>query len=264
MKRVFSLIHSSPHSQLGDIVDNTPNDIETEDAFSSLNQERSKDNLINYAKCLVKQLRYKEALVIFNEVLSKDPNDLATLRLRAIRNMTTLCVKESLDDFLFLKANGYSEDVNYQIGLSYFYLGLYEKSLYYFEECNKISTDEMKVACMYWHTIAAWRCNKEPILLSQFKIGMDIGHHIGYDAALKLFTNVLTEEIYLLLLNEEPSDLEYSIFSYGYSAYLEKNNRLTEIDEVLSNIITRDTFWISFAYIAAYNDRYYEGKGRKI
>ncbi|MDY4067209.1 tetratricopeptide repeat protein, partial [Bullifex sp.] len=100
MKRVFSLIHSSPHSQLGDIVDNTPNDIETEDAFSSLNQERSKDNLINYAKCLVKQLRYKEALVIFNEVLSKDPNDLATLRLRAIRNMTTLCVKESLDDFL--------------------------------------------------------------------------------------------------------------------------------------------------------------------
>ena len=128
---------------------------------------------------------------------------------------------------------------------------------------NKISTDEMKVACMYWHTIAAWRCNKEPILLSQFKIGMDIGHHIGYDAALKLFTNVLTEEIYLLLLNEEPSDLEYSIFSYGYSAYLEKNNRLTERDEVLSNIITRDTFWISFAYIAAYNDRYYEGKGRK-
>ena len=42
MKRVFSLIHSSPQSQLGDRIDNTPNDIETEDAFSSLNQERSK------------------------------------------------------------------------------------------------------------------------------------------------------------------------------------------------------------------------------
>ena len=91
---------------------------------------------------------------------------------------------------------------------------------------------------------------------------MDIGHHVGYDAALKLYTGVLSEDVYLMLLAEEPSDLEYSIFSYGYCAYLEKEKRSAEKDSVLNDILSRDSFWISFAYIAAYNDKFYSGRGR--
>ena len=65
-----------------------------------------------------------------------------------------------------------------------------------------------------------------------------------------------------MLLTEEPSDLEYSIFSYGYYAYLEKEKRSAEKDSVLNDILSRDSFWISFAYIAAYNDKFYSGRGR--
>ena len=199
---------------------------------------------------------------ILQEVLTLKPNDLNVLRLRAIRHLTTLQTSKALADFIYLDESVFSEDLSYQLGLSYFYLAEYEKSLPYFEKCFLISTDEMKVACIYWHTIASWRCGKEAFLLKEFRIGMDIGHHVGYDAALKLYVGVLSEEVYLMLLAEEPSDLEYSIFSYGFAAYLDKAGRIEERDRVINDIISRSSFWISFAYIAAWNDKYYGGKGR--
>ena len=262
MKKYFSDIHALPSSQLGDEKDLTIDDENTILALNAVDSKRSYENLFQLANCYVKQLRYKRALETINEVLEIKPNDLKALRVRAIRHLTTLQVAKALDDFTYLDNNGFSEDLSYQLGLSYFYLSRYEEALVYFEKCFTLSTDEMKVACIYWHTIAAWRCGRSPSLLKEFKIGMDIGHHVGYDAALKLYTGVLSEDVYLMLLAEEPSDLEYSIFSYGYYAYLEKEKRSAEKDSVLNDILSRDSFWISFAYIAAYNDKFYSGRGR--
>lgn len=262
MKKYFSDIHAYPNSQLGYEIDNTIDDLDTTLARERVTALRSSDNLFELAKCLIKQLRYKNALDILNEVLLLSPDDLKVLRVRAIRHLTTLQTSKALEDFIYLDENGFSEDLSYQLGLSYFYLAEYEKSLPYFEKCFVISTDEMKVACIYWHTIASWRCGKDAFLLKEFKIGMDIGHHVGYDAAIKLYLGILSEEIYLMLLDEEPSDLEYSIFSYGYAAALDKAGRIKERKKVVDTIISRDSFWISFAYIAAWNDKYYSGRGR--
>ncbi len=56
------------------------------------------------------------------------------------------------------------------------------------------------------------------------------------------------------LLQQEESDLEYSMLAYGSFLWLRSSGEEEAADKLLRSILPRDSFWISYAYIAAWND----------
>jgi hypothetical protein len=46
--------------------------------------------------------------------------------------------------------------------------------------------------------------------------------------------------------------------AYGVAAVLKQDGHREEADELIREIVRRDGFWISYAYIAAWNDVSYQ------
>ena len=55
-------------------------------------------------------------------------------------------------------------------------------------------------------------------------------------------------------LQNQPDDLEYSIMAYGVAEFLAHNGM--DSAELRERILTRDSFWISYCYVAAWKDAY--------
>ena len=72
---------------------------------------------------------------------------------------------------------------------------------------------------------------------------------------MSLAVGALTWEEMQTLLWSEQSDLEYSMLAYGSAVFRRAFGRKTEAEALLQSILPRDSFWISYAYIAAWNDR---------
>ena len=147
-------------------------------------------------------------------------------------------------------------DLKYKKGIGYYYLGLYEECMREEAECYPFFDDEMGVAAIYWHTLAAFRSGKEPVLLNEkYHYGMDVGHHTAYNKALAAAKGILPLGSALKMLSFEHRPLEYSIFSYGIACYLQTIGRTEDADEMLKKIVADDRFWITYSYLAAWNEK---------
>ena len=62
------------------------------------------------------------------------------------------------------------------------------------------------------------------------------------------------QDEYLKWIEEEPEDLEYAMKAYAACVVLERKGQLAERDALLAKIVARDSFWIGYGYIAAFND----------
>ncbi|MCR4676043.1 MAG: hypothetical protein K5634_02295 [Sphaerochaetaceae bacterium] len=256
-KKYFADIHEGPESQMGNYPERVQDTEEITLMRASLSSIASKDEryetLLNLAKALVFQLRYKSALGVLDEAVSLDPSRNEAVRMRAIRRLYTLDLKGSLEDFNLIRERKY-EDVSYQTGLCHFLSSRYDEAMKEMENCYRTADNEMKVAAMYWHAISALRLGRESSLLKLLTEDFDCGHHRAYKAACLFFKGAMPAEELKFLSDKEESDLDYSMLSYalyvkGFCG--------------LENIIRRDSFWIGFAYVAAWNELYYDGKGRK-
>jgi len=256
MGKYFADIHEGPGSQLGNLPE-TVKDTEEIKAITKSLESISDPNeryegMLALSKALIFQLRYKSALIVLDLAVDLLPSRTEALRMRAIRRLYTLDTKGSLEDFLKLRGMNYG-DVSYQIGLGYFLRSQYEKAMEEMEICYGLADNEMKIAAMYWHTIAARRCGEKATLLDDYTDDFDCGHHTAYKAACSMFAGHTTVEELRDHSEKEDSDLEYSMLAYA----------LHEVGLVsLEDIVKRDSFWIGFAYVAAWNDLNYEGRGR--
>ena len=146
-------------------------------------------------------------------------------------------------------------DVLYLLGLSTYYRGDYAKARKYFEEAIKHSDDEMGIAIIYWHTLSSARLALKPTLLSScYNPSMKIGHHTAYDNVMKVWSGRMEAEKLLSLMEAEDSDLEYSMVMYGLANYCKWKGEEKKAKELLSKVLSRDGFWISFAFIGAWSD----------
>ncbi len=256
MGKYFADIHEGPGSQLGNLPE-TVKDTEEITAIkrkleSIADSNERYEGMLALSKALIFQLRYKSALIVLDLAVNLLPSRTEALRMRAIRRLYTLDTKGSLEDFIRLRGMDYG-DVSYQIGLGFFLRSQYEKAMEEMEICYSLADNEMKIAAMYWHTIAARRCNARAALLDNFTDDFDCGHHTAYKAACAMFAGHMSADDLLDISNKEESDLEYSMLAYA----------LHEVGMVsLEDIIKRDSFWIGFAYVAAWNDLNYGGRGR--
>ncbi len=256
MGKYFADLHEGPDSQMGNMpetVKDTEEIIAIKKNLESLSDSNERyDAMLVLSKALIFQLRYKSALKVLDQAVDLLPSRPEALRMRAIRRLYTLDTKGSLEDFIRLRGMNYG-DVSYQIGLGYFLRSQYEKAMEEMETCYSLADNEMKIAAMYWHTIAARRCKAKATLLENFTDDFDCGHHTAYKAACSMFAGHLTADELKNLADKEESVLEYSMLAYA----------LHEVGLVsLEEIVERDSFWIGFAYVAAWNDLHYEGRGR--
>lgn len=147
-------------------------------------------------------------------------------------------------------------DMKYKKGIGHFYLGEFEECMREQAEAYPFFNDEMGVAAIYWHTVAAWKCGKEPSLLKEkYHYGMDVGHHTAYNKALATAAGILPLGSALKMLSFEHRPLEFSIFAYGAACYLESLGSKEEAKALLVKVVEDDRFWITYAYLAAWNVR---------
>lgn len=257
MGEFFADIHASPASQMGcqaHGLEDTPEIAEKRGA-------ESYDELLALAKALCWQLRYKEAVEVYSAAVRLKPEDMTAIRQRAARYITTLQPDAAISDFLRCRElRGDPMDIAYRLGICYYLQGDYRQAMVELEACYPLCDEEMGIAAIYWHTLSAWRCGMEPTLLKkEYRLGMDVGHHTAYEYAMRVASGHVTLTEGMLELADERDDLEYSIMAYGIYCCLIQKNEPEIAQMILDAIIRRDRFWISYAYIAAWNDVY----GRK-
>ncbi len=259
MGKYFADVHEGPGSQLGNLPETVRDTEDIERMKRELPGMEDKDlryeALVQLAKALIHQLRYKSALIYLDQAINLLPQRTEALRMRAIRRLYTLDLKGSLGDFLHLREVNYG-DVSYQLGLDYYLLGDYGKCLKEMEVCYGLSDNEMKIAAMYWHSAAALRCGARPSLLDFYSDDFECGHHTFYKAACAMFAGRRSFEELKVLSEGEKSDLEYSMLAYALHIIESVKGREKESREILQSIVKRDSFWIGFAYVAAWNDLY--------
>lgn len=252
MERPFDDIHAGADSQLRGGDHGVPDSSAVRTARAAGDNY---DAQLALGRALSRQLRYREAADAYSRALALRPGDLTALRLRAGRYLTTLRSNQAAADFRrCLALGGESVDCGYRLGLSLYFGGQYREAMDTFQLYLPLCGDEMGVALLYWHTLAADRLGDTPSLLDRWRPGMDVGHHTAYERALRLWAGAEDEETQLLQLSREPDDLEYAIWGYGVYRYL-RHAGDARSQELLTELLARDGFWPCFSYLAAWQDR---------
>lgn len=122
------------------------------------------------------------------------------------------------------------------------------------DRCFSLVDEEMGIAAMFWHSMSALRCGSDPKLLRHYRPGMAVGHHTAYEHVMALLSGNLPWSEMEMLLQREECDLEYAMLAYGSALWLRSSGEEDAAESLLHSILPRDSFWISYAYISAWND----------
>ncbi len=252
MGKYFEEVRADRDSQLAGARCSTPDSSEVEAARSSLN---GGEDYLALGEALCRQLRYREAIGAYDKAASLLPGDIRAYRGRAGRYLSTLQPEKAKADFIrCLELGGDRLDCIYRIGLCDYYAGNYADSNAKFEEAMPLCDDEMGIAVIYWHTLGSFRGGGEPCLLKRYREGMDAGHHTAYEKAVRLFSGKIAADEILRQLENERDDMEFVIILYGICVYLQSRGLERKAGDLMEALLSRDTFWFCYAYLAAWND----------
>ncbi|MDE7243435.1 MAG: hypothetical protein K2O18_05580 [Oscillospiraceae bacterium] len=253
MGKYFADQHASAVSQL----EGKPSGVDDSPEITALRSAKSYEEFLALGDALSYQLRFREAIDAYGLAAAMFPKRPAAYRRRAGRYLSTLQTAEAMDDLMCCCVlSGENRELSYRMGLCLYLSGEYGEAMEEFETYYSQWDDEMRIALIYWHTLSAWRADAEPVLLRDtYHKGMEVGHHTAYEvcmAAASGRTDLFDE---LARLTETEEDLEYSILAYGLAGCLDKRGRRSSAERIIQSSIQRDRFWISYAYLAAWNDK---------
>ena len=252
-RNVFEPVHSMPVNELAGF----PHTLEDSPAVSALRGKLDYASLMDLAAALCRQLRYRDALEVYDMALVLYPDAREARLKRAVRLLTSLQVEKAIPELKRCRDEGETADeIGYRLGLSYYYAQRYPEAMEALAEAYPFYDGEMGVATMYWHTMAALRYGADPALLHDFREDMDVGHHIAYKFVMSLLTGTLSwDEACAKLPDPEIEDLDYAMMAYGMAVLAESKGDRANAEQLIDTIIPRDGFWIGFGYLAAWNDR---------
>lgn len=250
MGQFFADIHACAASQLG----NEPCNVVDSPEVAKLRSAQSYEELLLLGKALCYQLRYYEAIEVYTKAIAIEPDNITAIRQRAARYITTLQPMKAIRDFLRCRELGGDEmDVSYRLGICYYLVQDYAAAMAELTHCLPLCDDEMGIAVIFWHTLCAWRTGTLPMLLYRsYHEDMQVGHHTAYAFAMKLAVERMSLAQALDALRKQPDDLEYSIMAYGVAEFMTHNGMNS--DMLRKELLDRDSFWISYCFIAAWND----------
>lgn len=248
MEYPFDALHAGIESQILNLPANIP---DSQAVTQAKALPDSIEKFLALGKAFSRQLRYREAIDAYTEGLKLEPENLPLLRLRAGRYLTTLQSNPAIADFEKSMSLGAERlDCLYRIGLAQYYAGRYEQAMGTFENCMPLCDEEMGIAVLYWHTLSAARTEKAPTLLKYYHPDMAVGHHTAYEKSMQVWSGISPLSAMLQMLESEEDDLEYGITLYGLLLHPD----CAEKEHLSQNLLCRDGFWPSFAYLTAWND----------
>ncbi len=252
MGKYFSDIHADAASQF----EGSPHNISDSPEISKLRHSDDYEDIMALADALKFQLRHREAIEEYTKAIKLRPEELLPLRKRAGLFLSILRPNEAISDFKqCLQIGGDKTDILYRLGICFYLKGEYQNAMTAFETCLPLCNDEMAVAVIYWHTLSAWRSGAIPSLLKKhYRLGMDVGHHTAYNFSMSMASGYIDFSEAVDNIKAENDDLEYSIKAYCIYIFLLKCGNISDSEKLMKEILSRDSFWISFAYIAAWND----------
>lgn len=207
-------------------------------------------------KALGYELRYLNAIQAYSEAIRLAPYRIEAYRQRGGKYLATLQPDQAMTDFEKCRMLGGEEsDLSYRMGMCWFYAGVYGMAIREFSHCWDVCDDELGIGAIYWSMIAAWRSGREARLLEYYHDEMDVGHHTGYAFAVRTALGRIPLEEALWKLDVEKEDLEFSMMAYGVAAYCEHIGETETAQALCREILSREGFWISFGFLAAWNDR---------
>ncbi len=250
-KKYFADIHSMPENELGGV----PHNLSDTQEVLALREGESYDALMELARALCWQLRCRDAIEVYTKAIGLDPSRADAYRQRAAKYINTMQPEKAIADFQrSLELGCDRADTLYRLGIAYHLARQYEKAMESEAAAYPDFGDEMGIAAIFWHTMSAYKASAAPELLQYYRKDMNVGHHTAYRFAVSLAVGEISLDEALEQLKAEKSDLEYSMMAYGTAIYMEHKGLLPASDALLRDIVKRDGFWISYGYLAAWND----------
>lgn len=214
----------------------------------------SPEGLIVLGDALANQMRYREALECYTKAYGLDPKT-EYLRKMAGKELSLIMTGPARDHLMeCLEAGWDIGDVYYQLALCDYFEGKYASARKSFAKMLNLYNDEMGIAVIYWHTMASFKLGEEPVLLEKVRDDMDIGHHTAYFGAMQTAKGKMTPEELYERIAAEDYDVDYGIMLYGLREYLASAGDRSRYEEFTSSILERDSWWITFAYLACWKE----------
>lgn len=251
MGKFFADIHADKESQLSGVFCNIEDTVE----IQKLREDKTYQGFLDLAKALRFQLRYRDAIEACSEAIKLKPEGKEAYRQRAGAYLTTLQIEKAKEDFQRCRELGQDRlDVSYRLALCFYLQGKYEKTMEELEQTWELCDDEMGIAVIFWHTLSAWKLRKRPeLFLKYYRTDMDVGHHTAYAFIIEALLKERSLQIAEKRL-ESAEDLDFSIIGYGLYVYYQSLGMDKEAQALLREIIKRDRFWISYGYLAAWQE----------
>lgn len=222
---------------------------DTEEMFW-LRESDDYQSCVALGNALAAQYRFKDAIDAYEKARSiKADEDMLYIRIGGA-NLTLFRFSEAKKNYEKALSYGASEkSLSFPIGLWHYLSEEYEQAAVFFKKCLPCN-GEMKIAAIYWHTLAAFRGNLFPELLEDYQSGMDVGHHIAYQMAVSVFIG----ECEWNQITSFQNELDKAIYFYGLSVYLEHLEKREKANEYKDEVLKNSSVWPCVSYLAAWND----------
>lgn len=251
MGNFFADIHADKESQLSGTFCSIKDTFE----IQKLREDKTYQGFLELAKALRFQLRYRDVIGVCSEAIKLNPEEKEAYRQRAGAYLTTLQIENARGDFKQCRELGQDRlDVSYRLALCFYLQEEYEKAMEELEQTWNLCDDEMGIAVIFWHTLSAWKQKKKPeLFLKYYRADMNVGHHAAYAFLIETLTKEGDLEAVEKRL-ENTGDLDFSIIGYGLYVYYQFLGMKGKAQKLLRAIIERDRFWISYGYLAAWQE----------
>jgi tetratricopeptide (TPR) repeat protein len=294
----FAPIHASKESQFFGLPHNLKDPPELAELKARLAGEPDNYKLIlEICNGYNDQLRYREAIELYNRAAALRPEDPEIRRQRAPRFLNTLQFERAETDFAFCeKAHPGTLDIAYRLGLTCYMMGRRRDAADWFVRAREYARagndQEMEAAALYWQILALAGIRGEFGTGPSFDFTRNIDHHWAYRDTLKLFcgifgpggvceggfngepgqpgTGPIPRDMRKSLLQAaaglfhppSPEDDEEhimggTIINYGVYCFYRYMGEMDRATETLKIVLENDGFWPCYAYLAAWTDPLY-------
>ena len=257
--KYFSDIHADMASQFFGMPHRVP---DTEEITGLRNKlETSTEDygiIMTLAESLSFQLRYREAIELYDRALKIRPRSLDALQARAGRHFKTLQFGKSLDDYVACdRISPDDREIIYRLGIVEYAVGINVEAESHFARCFDMYTDdpEMLVASAFWLALAESRTKSGAGLWKTYDFSLSTPHHAGYNDGLRVLAGIDSAEETYEKWREHEDKLQASIALYALVIHYRNEGDKKREGEIYSELMTTDEYWAGITYVAAFAER---------
>lgn len=209
---------------------------------------------LKLATLLKEQYRFREAVDAFNEakrIRADDPALYIGLGGAELTLRRFAAAKEAYETALFYGAD--AKGVAFPMGVYYYLQDEYQAASDFFTGALPCE-DEMKIAILYWNALSCLRGKTQDFLIYSYHEGMQVGHHIAYEEAVRVISGKENPDAVLEKAKQNQNDLNAVITMYGLLVYLEQAHEDNHAKEIKQLILKRKSVWPCISYLATLKD----------